>query len=120
MRVRQRARPGKMLNCTDLECILHHHHYYAHLHQLQPHLGDRGRDGECGFGDGVEGRWKDSLDFGDYSEGWGFERILRFMVECVDFVRNARINPSGDSRECTSLPFSFHLCVRRKVYSLRL
>lgn len=35
-----------MLNCTDLECILHHHHYYQHLHQLQPHLGDRGRDGE--------------------------------------------------------------------------
>ncbi|XP_043289307.1 uncharacterized protein [Venturia canescens] len=27
-----------MLNCTDLECILHHHHYYAHLHQLQSHL----------------------------------------------------------------------------------
>ncbi|XP_015605971.1 uncharacterized protein LOC107272877 isoform X5 [Cephus cinctus] len=27
-----------MLNCTDLECILHHHHYYEHLHQLQPHL----------------------------------------------------------------------------------
>ncbi|XP_057332290.1 GATA zinc finger domain-containing protein 8 isoform X15 [Microplitis mediator] len=24
-----------MLNCTDLECILHHHYYYAHLHQLQ-------------------------------------------------------------------------------------
>ncbi|KAK0173108.1 hypothetical protein PV328_006351, partial [Microctonus aethiopoides] len=24
-----------MLNCTDLECILHHHQYYAHLHQLQ-------------------------------------------------------------------------------------
>lgn len=23
-----------MLNCTDLECILHHHHYYAHLHHL--------------------------------------------------------------------------------------
>lgn len=24
-----------MLNCTDLECILHHHHYYAHLHHLK-------------------------------------------------------------------------------------
>ncbi|KAL4705976.1 hypothetical protein ACJJTC_019331 [Scirpophaga incertulas] len=23
-----------MLNCTDLECILHHHHYYAHLHHI--------------------------------------------------------------------------------------
>ncbi|XP_072386323.1 uncharacterized protein [Diabrotica undecimpunctata] len=24
-----------MLNCTDLECILHHNHYYAHLHHLK-------------------------------------------------------------------------------------
>ncbi|XP_048478913.1 uncharacterized protein LOC105388638 isoform X1 [Plutella xylostella] len=23
-----------MLNCTDLACILHHHHYYAHLHHI--------------------------------------------------------------------------------------
>ena len=23
-----------MLNCTDFECILHHHPYYAHLYQL--------------------------------------------------------------------------------------
>ncbi|XP_052132756.1 TSC22 domain family protein 1 isoform X2 [Frankliniella occidentalis] len=29
-----------MLNCTDLECILHHHHYHHHLHQLQHHLQD--------------------------------------------------------------------------------
>jgi hypothetical protein len=32
-----------MLNCTDTECILHHDHYYQHLHQLQQmqhHLQD--------------------------------------------------------------------------------
>ncbi|XP_051174158.1 uncharacterized protein LOC127289921 isoform X2 [Leptopilina boulardi] len=35
-----------MLNCTDLECILHHHHYHAHLHQLQSYLpGDLEEDG---------------------------------------------------------------------------
>ncbi|XP_043481632.1 uncharacterized protein LOC122510787 isoform X3 [Leptopilina heterotoma] len=35
-----------MLNCTDLECILHHHHYHAHLHQLQSYLpGELEEDG---------------------------------------------------------------------------
>lgn len=29
-----------MLNCTDIECILHHDHYYQHLHQTQHHLQD--------------------------------------------------------------------------------
>jgi hypothetical protein len=29
-----------MLNCTDIECILHHNHYYQHLHQMQHHLQD--------------------------------------------------------------------------------
>lgn len=24
-----------MLNCTDMECILHHHTYFAHLHHMQ-------------------------------------------------------------------------------------
>uniref|UniRef100_A0ABD2W6B0 Uncharacterized protein n=1 Tax=Trichogramma kaykai TaxID=54128 RepID=A0ABD2W6B0_9HYME len=32
-----------MLNCTDLECILHHHHYYVHLQQLQPHSNNNVR-----------------------------------------------------------------------------
>lgn len=27
-----------MLNCTDLACVLHHHHFYAHLHHLKRHL----------------------------------------------------------------------------------
>ncbi|XP_046804297.1 uncharacterized protein LOC111683110 isoform X3 [Lucilia cuprina] len=29
-----------MLNCTDLACVLHHHHFYAHLHHLKNHLQD--------------------------------------------------------------------------------
>ncbi|XP_050088824.1 protein catecholamines up isoform X1 [Anopheles aquasalis] len=29
-----------MLNCTDLACVLHHHHFYAHLHHLKHHLQD--------------------------------------------------------------------------------
>jgi hypothetical protein len=29
-----------MLNCTDLACVLHHHHFYAHLHHLKHHLDD--------------------------------------------------------------------------------
>lgn len=31
---RRRQCSVTMLNCTDLECILHHHHYYAHLHHI--------------------------------------------------------------------------------------
>ncbi|XP_070503823.1 uncharacterized protein [Chironomus tepperi] len=27
-----------MLNCTDLACVLHHHHFYANLHHLKRHL----------------------------------------------------------------------------------
>ncbi|XP_012288866.1 uncharacterized protein LOC105704331 isoform X3 [Orussus abietinus] len=54
-----------MLNCTDLECILHHHHYYAHLHQLQPHLRqDRERDALStaaeDVGDGIQGHENDT------------------------------------------------------------
>jgi len=29
-----------MLNCTDLACVLHHHHFYAHLHHLKHHLSE--------------------------------------------------------------------------------
>ncbi|XP_049832810.1 uncharacterized protein LOC126273306 isoform X1 [Schistocerca gregaria] len=29
-----------MLNCSEVECILHHDHYYHQLHQLQHHLQD--------------------------------------------------------------------------------
>lgn len=29
-----------MYNCTDLSCVLHHHHFYAHLHHLKRHLDD--------------------------------------------------------------------------------
>lgn len=43
------CRPGRrlvtMLNCTDLECILHHHHYYAHLHHIH-HLQNAQDTGE--------------------------------------------------------------------------
>ncbi|KAL5285451.1 hypothetical protein ACFFRR_007275 [Megaselia abdita] len=38
-----------MLNCTDLACVLHHHHFYAHLHQLKHHLQD---DNDNAFTDG--------------------------------------------------------------------
>lgn len=31
---------SNMLNCTDLACVLHHHHFYAHLHHLKHHLSD--------------------------------------------------------------------------------
>ncbi|CAH2071053.1 unnamed protein product, partial [Iphiclides podalirius] len=34
-----------MLNCTDLECILHHHHYYAHLHHIH-HLQNAQESGK--------------------------------------------------------------------------
>lgn len=37
-----------MLNCTDLECILHHHHYYAHLHHLK-HGTHVEEEGKCQF-----------------------------------------------------------------------
>lgn len=33
-----------MLNCTDLACVLHHHHFYAHLHHLKRHLDDHHHD----------------------------------------------------------------------------
>uniref|UniRef100_A0A336M5N5 CSON012486 protein n=1 Tax=Culicoides sonorensis TaxID=179676 RepID=A0A336M5N5_CULSO len=33
-----------MLNCTDLACVLHHHHFYAHLHHLKHHLSDDHHD----------------------------------------------------------------------------
>lgn len=37
-----------MLNCTDLACVLHHHHFYAHLHHLKRHLdGHHDEEGEC-------------------------------------------------------------------------
>ncbi|XP_046738841.1 uncharacterized protein LOC124407069 isoform X2 [Diprion similis] len=54
-----------MLNCTDLECILHHHHYYAHLHQLQPHLPpeydqDAQSTAADDGGDGIQGRDNDT------------------------------------------------------------
>ncbi|XP_037912687.1 uncharacterized protein LOC119652553 isoform X3 [Hermetia illucens] len=39
-----------MLNCTDLACVLHHHHFYAHLHQLKHHLQDDNHN--TGLGDG--------------------------------------------------------------------
>ncbi|XP_059609993.1 uncharacterized protein LOC132257200 isoform X8 [Phlebotomus argentipes] len=39
-----------MLNCTDLACVLHHHHFYAHLHHLRHHLQDD--NDNTGYGDG--------------------------------------------------------------------
>lgn len=44
-----------MLNCTDLACVLHHHHFYANLHHLKRHLDGHHHDhhdadkneGEC-------------------------------------------------------------------------
>lgn len=27
-----------MLNCTNLECVFYHHHFYANLHHLKRHL----------------------------------------------------------------------------------
>ncbi|CAO1421024.1 unnamed protein product [Diamesa hyperborea] len=33
-----------MLNCTDLACVLHHHHFYAHLQHLRVHLDNHHSD----------------------------------------------------------------------------
>lgn len=33
-----------MLNCTDLACVLHHHHFYAHLQHLRVHLDSHHSD----------------------------------------------------------------------------
>ncbi|KAL9893786.1 putative uncharacterized protein DDB_G0272194 isoform X2 [Glossina fuscipes] len=43
-----------MLNCTDLACVLHHHHFYAHLHHLKNHLQDDNDNGVLGDGDGSD------------------------------------------------------------------
>jgi len=42
-----------MLNCTDLACVLHHHHFYAHLHHLKHHLQDDNDNTAIGDGSDV-------------------------------------------------------------------
>ncbi|KAG5893304.1 hypothetical protein JTB14_001711 [Gonioctena quinquepunctata] len=88
-----------MLNCTDLECILHHHHYYAHLHHLQ-----HGNHEEEGFNAGIllssaDNFGKSLIPFRllNYTNTQELELVLSFDNILLEEVLNLSLGVSPSS-----------------------